>query len=464
MIHWMKSVFASVFFLFSLQSVGQAHEITIKVSGLENEQVIVGYHLGKQRLVYDTIQSTGEGEVMIKGVGELPQGVYFLYANTFYFEFLIKEQQFQLSLDKTTAYSSMTVEGSVENELFGNFQRQMGVLQREQKQLADSLNGLSGDDSIAVRQKFVDIAQEMSLIRSSMVETHEGTFFSDFLGLMVGLQIPAFDSIEDQTARKFAQYEYYQNHYFDVIPDPGKVMRTPVVHDYVMKFFNEVVVPQPDSINAEIDRFLLSTMANQESFRYWLVTLFNHYQESKIMGMDAVTVHLAEKYYLSGLADWVTEESKTEIRKEMRFMKPNLIGQPAPDMVLVDTSLSSFSVRNIPSDYLIVFFYDPDCGVCRKKTPVLKDAYEELQAEGADVLAVCTISDIEKWKDYIQKNSLEWYNAADPKGRSTFRVDYNVRSTPQVFVLDRERKIIAKKLDVSQLLGFIRDHKSLQNP
>lgn len=460
--HFQKLTMILFLIFLSLISRAQDHEISITVNGLAGEDVIVGYHLGKQRLVYDTLRSSESGELLIKGEGALPPGVYFLYANTFYFEFLVKEQRFNLLLDKETAYSSLEVEGSVENQLFADFQRQMGVLQRQQRELADSLKIMTGEDSVQIRERYIDLVNEMSGIRSSMVRTHQGTFFAEFLGLMVGLEVPPMDSIQDDTERRIAQYLYYQNHYLDPVNKPEEIIRTPVIHDYVMKYFMEVVVPQPDSINVSIDRFMSRMSTDHESFRYWLVTLFNHYQDSKIMGMDAVTVHLAENYYLSGKANWVTEKAKTDIQKEMRFMKPNLIGQPAPDMILVDSAFSPFFISKIPDDYLVLFFYDPECGTCRKKTPILLEAYDELKEEGADVVAICTITDTSKWKDYIKKNNMQWYNVGDPQGKSNFRVDYNVRSVPQVYVLDKQRKIIAKKLDVSQVVGFIKDHRSLQ--
>ena len=463
MISMKKLLLFSAIAIFTINIFAQGHDISITVAGLENEQVIVGYHLGKQRLVLDTIHSTQTGKLKIEGANPLPIGVYFLYANTFYFEFLVAEQEFVMSLDKEAAYSSLIVSGSRENELFASFQNQMGVLQRQQRTLADSLSKVSGDDSLQIRKEYAELVNAMSNARTSLVRTHHGTFFADFLNLMVGVEVPIMEDISDESERKIAQYEYYRDHYFDLIPAPERLMRTPVIHEYVMKYFTDLVIPQPDTIAKAIDKFLLKTDPGSETFRYWLVTLFNHYQESNIMGMDAVTVHLAEKYYLSGMANWVTDESKTEIQKELRFIKPNLIGSPAPDMILVDTSLQRFFVSKIPDDYLILFFYDPDCGVCRKKTPILKDAYPELKSEGAEVLAICTISDIEKWRSYIEKNEMNWYNAGDPQGKSLFRVDYNVRSTPQFYILDKQRKIVAKKLDANQLLGFIKDHKFLQN-
>ena len=449
--------------VFSLKVNAQGHSIDIKLKGTTDQQVVVGYHFGKQRLLHDTVSVDTQGMIRIAGEDSLPAGVYFLYTPSFYFEFLVSEQSFQLALDVKDPYKSMTTSNSRENELFRNFQLQMGDYQRQQRSIIDSLSFTSGQDSLALREKYMQLVSEMNATRQSMVESNEGTFFSDFIALMSGIQVPGMDSIADEGDRKVAQFEYYRAHYMELVPDPQLLMRTPVIHEYVMKYFNDLVIPQADSTIKAVDDYLGRLEDRPIAFRYWLVTLFNHYQESKIMGMDAITVHLSENYYLTGKADWVTEESKEEIRKEIRFIKPNLIGRTAPDMRLVDTLLSPFKVQTINTPFLVLYFYDPDCGVCRKKTPVLKEAYEDLKSQGAEVLAISTISEMDKWKDYIKKNDLNWFNAGDPQGRSNFRVDYNVRSTPKVYVLGPDRTIIAKNLDVSQLLGFIQDYKLMHD-
>ena len=66
-------------------------------------------------------------------------------------------------------------------------------------------------------------------------------------------------------------------------------------------------------------------------------------------------------------------------------------------------------------------------------------------------------TDIPKWKGFIKEFELDWLNYADPHLRSNFRVQYNVRTTPVIYILDKDKKIIAKKLDVEQLEGFIND-------
>jgi cellobiose-specific phosphotransferase system component IIB len=86
-----------------------------------------------------------------------------------------------------------------------------------------------------------------------------------------------------------------------------------------------------------------------------------------------------------------------------------------------------------------------------------------LQKLNTQVVAVSTSTDVDKWKEFIKEKEFDVIiNAADTDYRSNFRADYNVRTTPQVYVLDKERKVIAKKLDVEQLVGFLRNYQKFQ--
>ena len=442
-------------------AMGQAYDISIVVKGIADRQAIVGYHFGNQRLVLDTLAFDDRDRLRLTGNERLPNGVYFLYTPTFYFEFLVAEPVFSLETTVDGGYHALKVSGSEENARFKDFQLKMTEIQRGQRLLADSLRKLSGSDSIALRGQILQLSEQGIAYRDSLIDANEGTFFGRFVGLMRGITVPVYDEMEDGE-RRIAQYRYYKDHYFDLVPEPAELMRTPVVHEYVMKYFNELVVPYPDSVIREVDAWMAQVLDDKEAFRYWLVTLFNTYQESKIMGMDAVTVHMAERYYLSGLADWVTEDAKKEIQKEVAFIKPNLLGNPAPALNLLDTAMRPFPFQQLNQPYLVLYFYDPDCGVCKKKTPLLQEAYSEILAEGGEVVGICTITDVNKWKSYIRERGLDWVNLGDPYGRSNFRAEYNVRSTPQVYILDKNRKIIAKKIDVEQVVNFLRDHKSMK--
>ena len=54
--------------------------------------------------------------------------------------------------------------------------------------------------------------------------------------------------------------------------------------------------------------------------------------------------------------------------------------------------------------------------------------------------------------DYIEKNKLQdWTNAWDPDRESYYWTFYDTSTTPGVYLLDKDKKIIAKKIDAESL-------------
>ena len=62
----------------------------------------------------------------------------------------------------------------------------------------------------------------------------------------------------------------------------------------------------------------------------------------------------------------------------------------------------------------------------------------------------------ETWLKYIQDNNLDWINGSDGGDfTSNFRHLYDVYSTPQTYLLDKDKKILIKKIEVEALDDYI---------
>jgi hypothetical protein len=79
--------------------------------------------------------------------------------------------------------------------------------------------------------------------------------------------------------------------------------------------------------------------------------------------------------------------------------------------------------------------------------------------DNIEIFAICTTSDKQKWTKYIEDNNLTWINGWDPKRSSRFDYYYNVQSTPLIYILDKNKKIIAKKLAVTDIASFIENYR-----
>lgn len=73
-----------------------------------------------------------------------------------------------------------------------------------------------------------------------------------------------------------------------------------------------------------------------------------------------------------------------------------------------------------------------------------------LRANGVEVWGVNLEGDQKEWMDYVNEHHLEWINVWDPYNQSNFRKLYDIYSTPVIYILDKDRNIRYKRIDVDQ--------------
>jgi thiol-disulfide isomerase/thioredoxin len=210
-----------------------------------------------------------------------------------------------------------------------------------------------------------------------------------------------------------------------------------------------------------------------ETFKFYLVHFVNEYAKSKIVGMDAVYVHLVKNYYEKGLAPWTEEEQLKKMIDNANTLEPLLIGKIAPDIKMQKLDVKetlklkdvenehkrfkvgeSLSLHEVKSPYTVLLFWASDCGHCKKSMPGLVEFNENFKNKGVTVFSVCTktYKDVPACAELLDKNNaLNWINVVDPYFRSKFGSIYDVRSTPQIYILDDKKEIISKRIGAEQL-------------
>jgi len=108
-----------------------------------------------------------------------------------------------------------------------------------------------------------------------------------------------------------------------------------------MTYIEKVAFQAPDSIIADVDMLIEGSRSDPQLFRYMLITLFNHFAKSQIMGMDAVYIHIADKYYIPE-AEWSDPEFIGKLKERVEKSKPTLIGTKATDIQLVEVHSDHF--------------------------------------------------------------------------------------------------------------------------
>lgn len=467
-----KRLFFSILICFNIttsvfsQNYSDGHNIKISVDDWTDSVSYLGYYIGSKTYLEDTAM-VSNGTVVFKGEKNLSPGMYFLYTpNSLFFEFLVNGDNFSLStkIDEVTA--KMQVSNSRENELFFNYQRKIGLLQVRANKLGEELKNISGQDSIRTLNEIRDIGAEVQEMQRVEQNRYSGTYYSEVLSLMLRpdkIEVP--EGVAEDNINSYRLNEY-KNRYWDGtnFNNPGTI-RNPLFENKLDEYFEKLVYSFSDSIVQEIES-LLSQKMDTVVYRYIIVNLTNKYATSKLMGMDAVYVHMVDNYYSTGKAYWIDEVTLARMQQNCDRIRPILIGKQAP--LFKSESLDGKSVLNpftiTDKDYKIIFFYDSGCGHCKKAIPKLMESFHALrQAEiSADLISMNLSEDVDEWKKFIEEHKVEGKILGDTKGISNAGYYYYVDSTPQIYVMDKENKIIAKKIQAEFVDDFLKDYVKQQ--
>ncbi len=164
-----------------------------------------------------------------------------------------------------------------------------------------------------------------------------------------------------------------------------------------------------------------------------------------------------------------------KIAEHVKSLEPLLIGKPAPNLRLADTTGKNFiNLATIKAKYTILVFWDPTCGHCQKDLPKLASHYDEWkQKYGVEIFGIYTQREVDEWKKFIREKNLTFLNGAvwpdmaknpekyifemgvtDIQSLNIHKT-YYISSTPQVYLLDENKTIIGRRLSVEALPKFL---------
>jgi thiol-disulfide isomerase/thioredoxin len=457
-------ILLSLFSILSIAQIKKGYEISFNINGLSDSTVYLAYHLGDKQYIKDSVKLEKSGHGMFSGKESLPEGIYMIVLpGRKYFEILVSDDQFfSLTCSYADYFKTLKFSGSDENSSFIDYQKKWVKMQDEAGALNTRFqNNRSNNDSTRILSELRKNKEEnMKGYLHEVINSNKGSLLAMLVKAILPVEVPPVvlppNTTNPDSVRWFRAYLYNKDHFFDNIDlTDERLLRTPILQAKLNMFFTNVVIQLADSLNREIDKIISKCSSNYKIFQFVSVYLFNHFRESEIMGHDAVMVKLADDIYLSGKADWTTQEWRDNLKKEVDRIRPNLIGQKAHDLVMDSFTGVFVSLYDITKDFTILYFWEPDCGHCQESTPKLKAYYDKAKNEGVEIFAVCTQADKVKWEKYIRDNNLIWINGWDPRRVTNFDYYYNVQSTPSVYILDKNKVIIAKKLPIESVGSFI---------
>jgi thiol-disulfide isomerase/thioredoxin len=475
-------LFAFVFLPFT--GIAQSYTISGKITGLADTTIYLANYYGNKLYYNDTSRVDSKGMYSFKGKPFNECGKYALVLpGSKVIEFIAAEEPIVIDCSADADIGKIAVRKSENNRLFYEFVRYINDKRKLREPidvcLADSLK--SDADKESCRSALKKLNDEVIAYQKNLIARNPDLLISKFIRMSMEVETPeAPAELSGDEAAKW-KYYWYRTHYWDNcdLTDP-RLVRDQQFHRLVDTYINRTLPMIPDTICVEAKKLIDRTGNNEDAFKY-IVHFITYFSEtSKVMCMDRVFVYMVDNYYAKGRATWMKEDKITEMKKSADEKRYCLCGEIAPDIILPDmTGEKWVSMKKSAGKYTLLVIWESTCGHCKKEIPKLLDLYHKWKDKGLVVYAIGNDLENDKWIKFVQENNLDWINVSDTPeimkqdsaskliwgGITTlqslnYRTTWDVNSTPKVYLMDKDMKIIAKQLSAEQLDELIQRMES----
>jgi thiol-disulfide isomerase/thioredoxin len=420
--------------------IKEGYKISIKLNHYVDDILYLVAYSGGEPYILDSAFSNKGVYTFAKKRSVLQSGIYSIHSKTDQpiFDILIDQNRFfKMETDFEKPLQYISIKKSEENILFFEYQKALATNQDLTTFLETSPNTFL---SKYIKAKHFPITE---------------TFFLD-------------TSFMNQNLSSVEINQYILKHYFDHIDlNDKRLYRSPLKINckfYFSELFSQMVTDDEEMFYL-VDQFLERTIDTNNrpldfEIQYFYIKKLMQLYMNNTPQFDSMYVYLHDHYFKPEQDQWgIFEESYNRVfstvAERKRRSMPGRIIEP---LVAYNSEREAVSSQDITSKYTIIWFWDPDCEHCLIETPILHEFYKQKHRElNFEVIAVSVTEDYERWIKFINENHLEWINLSYAMGEPNydFLDFFDLTSTPGIFLIDKNHKIIGRQISLDKIQKII---------
>ncbi|MFZ8836096.1 MAG: DUF5106 domain-containing protein [Flavobacteriales bacterium] len=450
------------------------YQIDVTVEGLANDTVYLAHYYGNKLYYSDTTVTDARGRLTFPGRTFERCGKHaIVIPGPKFFEFMAVTEDIVLKTTASDPTNNVLVVKSDENKVFYDYLKFI----QERRKIAEPLEAILSDSTASEssvnesRQQLQALGDEVANEQKRILEVHSDKLFAKYLNMVLEPEIPEVP--ENIANPQELQYRWYRDHYWDRVDfsDP-RLVHDGSFHQLLDKYWNRALPQVPDSLIVEADRLLNKAAGNDEMFKYITHYITFNSESSQVMCMDKVFVHMIDTYYQTGKAKWMNDSQLQKVIDRANELRDSQCGNIMPNIILPGLDQEEWiSLYDVEAKYTAVLIWESTCGHCKKELPKYKELYAEWHPKGLEIFAIGNDFEPEPWQEFVtEKGYTDWINVSDnplvnAQDSATvliysgvtnlkslnFRTTFDVFATPKVFLLDENKRIVAKQIGAEQM-------------
>ena len=445
----MRFVLPAVVILFiSLTSVAQ-HKIEGSIFGHLNQNVTLLEYFGDKHKFIDSTRTDGNGWFSFDMDKNKPSGLYSLaLENRPMFNFIFNNEDIILKYEPGENKLPEFI-FSIENLIYYDYLMQSEKYDHKATMLTDILQYYPENDSFYffTEKHFNAQQSDYRSYTDRIIEEYPHTLVSHIVRSDRPIIIP-----EDFSWNEYLDYN--RSHFLDETDFRDTILlKTNILSGkaidylafYSMSNMNKDM--QEHFFIQAVDSILNRSMDDGRVYDFIMQYLIEGFE---MYGFDRVISHIAENYEPANTC--VNEDRKSELQKRVENLRRLAVGNQAPDIEIKNINGNKFNIEDIDNDIIVVLFWASWCPHCEAMIPGLKSIYEDVSIMDFEILSISLDTSATDYGNALAVQATNWINYCEFNGwDSKAAVDFSIYATPTMFLIDRNRMILARPVSVSDL-------------
>ena len=427
--------------------------LSFELRDLPAGYVTLGYYLGGQAFRLDSTLLLTSGQAFQFDKKALKPGLYFLSAGSRrLLDFVVASPADSFLIRGTLAQAEVL--GSEENQAYFLFEQ--GRKQLEEKILAKTQMLQMVDQATKGQKEAVeplqtdleDLYKMGDSLAISFINEYESSLYAQMLRSVRPPIAP--ENVQHSGGSELLFWQ--RVHYFDHTNfQDERLLHNHFWHTFFDGYFAQFVTPHPDSLLQSISEILAKMPRNGLFYQFTVLRLTRFFEQNNAPGADRVFVYLVEKHLPKDRTPWLDLATLERLHYKADAHRPNLTGSLALNFELPDENGQVHSLYEVQAPITMLVFYSPLCDHCKEVMPKIYQTHLDYGPKGLKTVAVNTDQQHVYWKKMVGQQSWNWLNLASPEGIEALEKQYSAVNLPVIYLLDRDKRILAKRVSAEQL-------------
>lgn len=445
----MKIIFTYILTLLICSLSAQSFHLQMTVKNLPVKEVYLANFYGERNNIIDTAMPDKNGKFDFFFKQDDYPGLYRIFLDKkIFFDLIYNNEDIRVITDFNFPYDSLKVISSKENNIYYDFLRTGNNYRRKFDLLAPLNNYYPQNDTFyqSVRIKYIAVQTGFLKYVEDIISANPDSWATKIIRQKKPL---FYEPVLDESGRK----QYATDHYFDNIDFTDvELIRSDVFTSVAIEYMSLYSNPNLSQAELEnefiiaVDKIMAEAMENSIVYEFivdYLVKGFERFHFDKVLD------YIAEHYSPQSCEN---EERKTDLQTRLEKYAELSEGRPAPEFDIQDKEGRMINLTRIKSEYTLVLFWASWCPHCGETLPEIDKIYQKTGRAKMEIVAISLDKEKAEWEKALNEKNYSWINCCDFKGwESKAAVDYNVYATPTMFLLDNDKKIVAKPITLSEL-------------